>query len=563
MTSHEAAVIAAAQTGDQWAQDELVATYLPLVYNIVGRALQGHADVDDVVQETMLRVLHNLGSLQRPDGFRSWLVAVTMNEIRRHWRGGQPVPTGAGMDEAADIADPGADFVDLTIIRLGLSGQRREVAEATRWLDEDDRALLSLWWLEAAGELTRAEVAAAMEQSVQHTAVRVQRMKTQLETARVVVRALSTQPLCEELRGMLGHWDGVPSALWRKRVARHARGCVACSGHWSGLVPAEGLLVGLGLVPATSGLAWLISNGFQGETVASAAELGDPGQAFDQVADMAPRPASPVSHRAGGRRPGAHRAHRALRGRPRGAVAVAGGAAVTATAAAAALSIALASPGGSKSNTSAPAAPLAKTSTAATSPDATPTPTASRPSHSPSADPTATPSRTKSVVVSRETRATATPSRPRPSTPTARPRTSNDPAQQVLALINKARAEHGLPAYTMGSGLVRSAAAHNSAMDDGCGLSHQCAGEAALGERETAHGVQWGAAGENIGQASSGSATQQIADAALGLTQSMLDEKPPNDGHRQNILSTTFHHVGISVHRNAQGTVWLTQDFSD
>ncbi len=45
--------------------------------------------------------------------------------------------------------------MDLTILRLGLSGQRREVAEATRWLDEDDRELLALWWQEAAGELTR------------------------------------------------------------------------------------------------------------------------------------------------------------------------------------------------------------------------------------------------------------------------------------------------------------------------------------------------------------------------------------------------------------------------
>src|SRR6266568_3772912 len=53
--------------------------------------------------------------------------------------------------EPFDIADPRMDFVELTIVRLGLSGQRREVAEATRWLDDDDRELLALWWLEAGG----------------------------------------------------------------------------------------------------------------------------------------------------------------------------------------------------------------------------------------------------------------------------------------------------------------------------------------------------------------------------------------------------------------------------
>ena len=54
-----------------------------------------------------------------------------------------------------------------------------------------------------------------------------------------------------------------------------------------------------------------------------------------------------------------------------------------------------------------------------------------------------------------------------------------------------------------------------------------------------------------------------IAQMAVGLTQSMLDEKPPNDGHRMNILSTSFTHIGIAVYRDGSGTVWLTQDFSN
>jgi hypothetical protein len=53
------------------------------------------------------------------------------------------------------------------------------------------------------------------------------------------------------------------------------------------------------------------------------------------------------------------------------------------------------------------------------------------------------------------------------------------------------------------------------------------------------------------------------ASMAVGLTQSMLDEKPPNDGHRANILSSSFTHIGIAVIRDSSGTVWLTQDFSD
>ena len=138
------------------------------------------------------------------------------------------------------------------------------------------------------------------------------------------------------------------------------------------------------------------------------------------------------------------------------------------------------------------------------------------------------------------------------------------PAAQVLALINQARATAGLPALTETSGLDASASAHNLRMAGGCGLSHQCPGESALGARETAAGVGWTAAGENIGEGGPvADTTVAIAQMAVGLTQSMLNEQPPNDGHRMNILSSTFTHIGIAVDRDASGTVWLTQDFSN
>ena len=137
-------------------------------------------------------------------------------------------------------------------------------------------------------------------------------------------------------------------------------------------------------------------------------------------------------------------------------------------------------------------------------------------------------------------------------------------AQQVLALINQARSQAGLAAYTVSPGLDTSAARHTSVMAGGCGLSHQCPGEPALGARETAAGVAWTAAGENIGEGGPvADTTAAIAQMAVGLTQSMLAEKPPDDGHRLNILSSAFSHVGISVFRDSSGTVWMTQDFSN
>ncbi|MFJ5732927.1 RNA polymerase sigma factor [Streptomyces paradoxus] len=260
-SEHWRAVITAAQAGDRRALDELVAGWLPLVYNIVGRALNGHADVDDVVQETMLRAVGNLGSLRDPDSFRSWLVAIAMRQIRDRARRKTP----DRLEEA-----PASDFADLTVLRLQLEGQRREVAEAVRWLDDEDRQLLSLWWLEVAGELSRRELAAAVGITRQHAAVRVQRMKERLETSRGIVRALDGA--CPGLRELTGRWDGRPDSVWRKRLARHIRGCGYCGGTREAVVPAERLLVGIALVPLPVGFT--LSLAFGGKTAAAATSAG-------------------------------------------------------------------------------------------------------------------------------------------------------------------------------------------------------------------------------------------------------------------------------------------------
>jgi uncharacterized protein YkwD len=136
--------------------------------------------------------------------------------------------------------------------------------------------------------------------------------------------------------------------------------------------------------------------------------------------------------------------------------------------------------------------------------------------------------------------------------------------QQVLRQINDARAQAGLPDYTITAGLTTSAERHNSAMADGCGLSHQCRGEPPLGDRETDAGVDWSIAGENVGEGSRVSdSTDAIAQMAMDLTRAMLNERPPDDGHRKNILSSAFHHIGIAIFRDRHGTVWMTQDFSN
>jgi uncharacterized protein YkwD len=151
--------------------------------------------------------------------------------------------------------------------------------------------------------------------------------------------------------------------------------------------------------------------------------------------------------------------------------------------------------------------------------------------------------------------APAPPSAPRPPALAG----SASAAQAVVTAINASRFAAGLPALLWSAGLSRSAHLHNLAMATADQMSHQLPGEAPLGTRISAQGVLWSWAGENIALASSLSTA-----AALGLEQGMVNETPPNDEHRVNILTTLGTMVGVDVvFDSIHHLLWLTEDFAN
>lgn len=273
--ANHAELVVAAQAGDDRAREELIAAYLPLLYNIVGRALSGHADVDDVVQEALLRVVRDLPALRAPESFRSWLVSIALRQISNHWHRQRAFADRTTViDEACQIPDAGAVPEDMTILRLHVSDERRQVAEAGRWLDPDHRVLLSLWWQECAGSLSRDDIAAATGLTAAHVGVRLQRMREQLELSRTIVAALEADPRCPQLDETVVGWDGLHTSVWRKRIARHTRGCPVCTATRTERVPAELLLLSLAPLAVPAGLvAALAAKGLLSGTAASAAGL--------------------------------------------------------------------------------------------------------------------------------------------------------------------------------------------------------------------------------------------------------------------------------------------------
>jgi uncharacterized protein YkwD len=131
-------------------------------------------------------------------------------------------------------------------------------------------------------------------------------------------------------------------------------------------------------------------------------------------------------------------------------------------------------------------------------------------------------------------------------------------ANRVFALLNSQRAANHLPALAWSPALVNSAHSHNVAMGRVNVLSHQLSGERAVGDRIRAAGVNWHLAAENIGWT-----TNLTTAGATGMQQAMYNEKAPNDGHRQNILSRSVRYVGVDVVIGPAGKLWLTTDFAD
>ncbi|MFE5831777.1 sigma-70 family RNA polymerase sigma factor [Streptomyces sp. NPDC056508] len=514
------ALVEAARAGDVRARDELVRAYLPLVHNVVGRALDGHADTDDIVQETMVRALDGLPGLRDPARFRSWIVAIAMNGIRRRWheRRQAPVP---GLDHAVDLADPTGDFTELTVLRLGLSGQRRDVARATRWLDGDDRELLSLWWLEAAGELTRAELAEGLGVPPQHAAVRVQRMKERLETGRAVVRALDALPPCPELTEILGPWDGRPSPLWRKRIARHLRACDACTHRVTGrrgLAPVEGLLAGIGLVPPL-GLAATTADGWPDTELAGHGEPAGSGHGPDgEAAAPGTAPdggtAAPVDGSAV--RPGGG-------GEPAGRWAPGRGTVVAGVAAVAVLgAVALLVPSEPEARVR-PERPLA-------APPAAPAPTTTTPT------PTPAPTTTTPVPVP----TTATPT-PRRTTPPPPPPTSGE---RVTGLVNRLRAEAGCAPLRTDPRLVAAARAYARDMVARGYYGHSSPEGDFADARISAEGYDWSAWAENLARGATG-------------PEEVVEDWRDGSMHEENMLDCRYRDTGVASVPGPRGTIWV------
>jgi len=124
---------------------------------------------------------------------------------------------------------------------------------------------------------------------------------------------------------------------------------------------------------------------------------------------------------------------------------------------------------------------------------------------------------------------------------------ATNPEQTLLRLLNEDRIRHGLPALILDEELSRIARLKSQDMVNNNYFAHTSPTYGNVRSMLKSFGVSFRSAGENIAR----SRSVQHSNAAF----------LSSEGHRRNMLSSTFTHVGIGVVINPSGFVTVTEIF--
>jgi uncharacterized YkwD family protein len=148
-----------------------------------------------------------------------------------------------------------------------------------------------------------------------------------------------------------------------------------------------------------------------------------------------------------------------------------------------------------------------------------------------------------------ETTGTAPQAPTAPKTPTAKTNSSTvaDTEQQMLQLVNQARAQNNLPALKIDMEVTNVARIKSQDMIDNNYFSHNSPKYGSPFDMMKSFGVDYVSAGENI------AGNQDVQSAHNALMNS--------PGHRKNILSPDFTHIGIGIKKGGSYGNMFTQMF--
>ncbi|HWQ03112.1 MAG TPA: sigma-70 family RNA polymerase sigma factor [Candidatus Nitrosotenuis sp.] len=176
----EAALVAAAKSGDVSAFEALVNRYERKIFRLAMNITQNREDAEDVMQDAFLKSYTHLGEFQGDSRFYTWLVRIAVNEGLMRLR--KRRPGQISIDEKLETED---DLVIRELEDWGPSpeqqfaqSQLREILDTViAGLDEEYRVVFLLRDVE---QLSTEEVAATLKLSIPAVKSRLLRARLKL-----------------------------------------------------------------------------------------------------------------------------------------------------------------------------------------------------------------------------------------------------------------------------------------------------------------------------------------------------------------------------------------------
>lgn len=124
----------------------LVRRFQESLYWHIRRMVVGHADAEDVLQETLLRAFRGLDGFKRDSQLRTWLMRIATNEALRHLdrnaNSGNHLALDADTNAVQLPADEHFDYSDLEAVKLQQAihslPPKQQVTFNLRYYDELD-----------------------------------------------------------------------------------------------------------------------------------------------------------------------------------------------------------------------------------------------------------------------------------------------------------------------------------------------------------------------------------------------------------------------------------------
>ena len=163
MERTEALLIADLCEGDETALAPLIEKYKRMVYRLAMQITKNHADAEDVMQETFLKVYRSIRTFRKDAAFETWVYRIAVNEAlnfvkRRERRQERAIETTAEAEFEADLRYRAIRASDPHVY-AEKAELRHYVTEAVNSLSLKHRTVVILHEFEG---LTHAEIASIL-----------------------------------------------------------------------------------------------------------------------------------------------------------------------------------------------------------------------------------------------------------------------------------------------------------------------------------------------------------------------------------------------------------------